>query len=363
MNSFRGLGIKIFEKQKYSASDRFFTNQKVFEASTKGFTKDGIFALQEIEDAIVPNLKRFWNEHNYKVIVTRYNPDKMSLSFVFAYDPAVYDAEELPQVYLTKNGLPWQAELGKESEITQERIEHNLGNDHTRSSQMIQLTHKGTGKTVVISSNHFALLNNHKLMAAEKLCNELEKIKYPLIVLGDFNQFDKTKVNELFPEQIDIFKKYGFCWESEELSTKTPGATFLPYPYDILFLLPEAKRNAYKNLLDELTRAEKGLGDYDVNSCRESIRMFFLGEIKTLNEEGKSLLDVAYDAVFTKNMPPVQNKSQVTKTKVLFFEQGQRVKPCPSREEINRRATKLYCEDAEAPYSSDHFPVKMSVHI
>jgi len=368
-NSFRGLGIKLFEKQKYTALERLPTNQKVFQYCTQDFTKDGLFALQEIEDGIVPNLKEFWEKHNYQVITTKYNPDKMALNFVFAYDPNIWTVGELPQIYLTKNGRPWCEEEKKLKEenqnideklLREKQIEHNLCNEHTRSAQMLKLTHKETKKTFVISNNHFGLPNAHKLDSAKELCKKLQDIQDALFAMGDFNQFEKDKIGKLYEQQINVFKESNFCWQSEEFE-----ATFLPFPYDTLFLLSKAEINQYKKLLEELSLAEKEQNmEHDVQNCREKMHQFFLDQIKNFKENGISLLDVAYDAFFTKNLQKLENEKPITtKSKVLFFEKGERIKPCPSREEINERATKLYCKDEEAPYSSDHFPIKMSVHI
>ncbi len=77
-----------------SASLDYFRDQK----------KAGLFALQEVEDSILPYLVEYLKSKDLAVVTQKYNPDKMAFNFVFAYDPLLYRCNSTQQIYLTLTG-------------------------------------------------------------------------------------------------------------------------------------------------------------------------------------------------------------------------------------------------------------------
>lgn len=336
-NSFRGIGVEIFKEQKYSFLNRLDSIKKTLDYYLDK-KRVPIFALQELEDSIMDDLEAYFHSKGMTTICNKYNPDKMSLVFLFAFDAKKYQLVKAEQIYLTVSGKPEDNSVENPSK-EQIRV-HNLDNDFARSAQKITLKTKA-GKGFCIVNTHFALTDKHKFLAASRLCEALSEEQLPLIVLGDFNQFDKKKYNALLQEQIEVFTHNGYVWASENLNQQ-PGGTFLPYPYDIQYLFSPEAAQKYISLVKKFQESR-------TEEDRKEVHQFLLNEIQNLAKEGKTLHDVAYDAMFTARLP----QHLVLNCKARFFANNEYVKN-PSRDQINEYATRSYIQDEECPFPSDH---------
>ncbi len=355
INSFRGIGIEIFKNQKYNFKDRFESITAVLDylIDVKGVT---IFALQELEDSIREDVQNYFKSKGMISVFNKYNPDKMAHIFLFAFSPNDYKLLQQDQIYLTLSGAA--ASYASENPSKDEIRLHNLENDFARSAQKIILKNNLNHEFCVVNT-HFGLSNKHKLLAAQKLCGQLVEEKLPLLILGDFNQVDKSKYNTIYQNQIEIFTNNGYHWLSECLNQQNPGGTFLPYPYDIQHLLSPEDLETYSQLIQIFHEIKKKVNQFEIDCHLQCIHKFLLTQIQHLTTIGKSLLDVSFDGIFSKNISVNSNLS----CKAYFFEQNKRINPAPSREIINKRATELYTSDTDCPYPSDHFPIYAKLSI
>ena len=132
---------------------------------------------------------------------------------------------------------------------------------------------------------HMGLSNQARIKQSEKLMKWIsENIpKDSMIVLGgDFNAFDAVK-NGTYMEQMQIFLKDGF----KNLLDFGVG-TFIPYPYDVRYLLDEIDSVTYDKLVSE-TRTR--------DATPEEIQAF-KNLIETASQ--KSQIPATLDNVFVK---------------------------------------------------------------
>lgn len=293
-------------------------------------------ALQEVNNSILPHIVAHLESKGLEVFCQKYNPDDSSFNHVFAIDPKKYRLIETYPIYLTLSGEPTnnRAELSKE-----ELFKQNLGTAFEKSSQVSIVEDLVSGQRLFFVGNHLGLTNEHRKLAALMLCLKLAHIKDPLILVGDFNQFDSLfKESKLFFEQIDIFVQNGFKWDGESLYQEGPYCTFAGFLYD------------YERYCTPTDRVE--LERLKVANDYPGIREFF---IRLIIEKAIPLLGTAMDSVFTKNIPP-ESKS---KCKVYMFFDGQRVKPIPENEELEKRLLETLSKGD--PPESDHFPVGLKL--
>jgi endonuclease/exonuclease/phosphatase family metal-dependent hydrolase len=297
----------------------------------RNIKKVNIFALQEIEDSILPHFIHHFKSKNLSVLSLRYNQSKMAFNFIFSYDPTVYTCVNERQICLTKSGNFIEEKVSKE-----EKLIHNLDSEFERSSQFIVLENIKTKEKFIIINNHFGLSNKHRLLAAETLCKYLLKENMPMILVGDFNQFDEeSKKSELFMSQIDIFRKNHFKWMSECLQSQNPKSTFVAFPYDINRFLSSSDFIEYEKL--------KEIGDYSL------IRNFFTEKIE---KKDIPLVSTSLDGVYGKN---ITTEEKSYSCKALFFAKGARIKPTPDEGSIQKIAVESYKKECIFP--SDHLPL------
>lgn len=302
--------------------------------------KVSMIALQELDINTVPFVKEFLEAAGYKVIVNGYNPDIQAFNFVFAFLSGKYNVTQKPeQIYLTRSGNPLTKE--ERTKFSRDEIfEHNLDTEFEKSVQVIPLKDKDSDEYFTVVNTHLGLTNKHRKLAAELLCSKLEGRAEPLLLVGDFNQFDSSVPEAtLLMEQVEIFTTHGFTWNSESLLYTNPSSTFLTSPYDI-------NRFLTKDDFAELDSL-KGKDDY------VGIREFYIRKIKEKNLE---LVSTTLDGVFSKRMQPATAEYKGTRSKALLFsEEGHRINPIPTKSELNEKLIGLYQEGKTPP--SDHLPV------
>ena len=280
-----------------------------------------IFCLQEIQDSSVHLFEDKFKKMGLECIVNKYNPKAPgSFNYITAYDPNSHEAKEQDQIYLTTTGKPVE---GKDKD-------QNLSTDFSKSSQHVQFTHKETGEKVHIFNNHFGIPNEHKLLAADMLCQRIKELNLEKVILaGDFNQFDSSKKEaKLFMPQIKIFQDDGYTWESKDLKK-----TFAIYPYDNRFLTKEQF-----NILDKIKTR-------DPEEAASDLREFYMSAFYQLGPD--EIISTALDAVFTKGLC-----SSTVQT--LILENGSEI--TPSKEELSQKITDYY-RNGKIFSPSDHFPI------
>lgn len=296
--------------------------------------KVSLFALQEINDEFLAKLVSYLHEQGLETLTVKYNPTELAFNYVFAYDPLLYRCIHTRQIYLTRSG---EAITKREELSNQELLEEQLYCEYEKSSQLVEIKEIKSKKNLIIVNNHFGLSNKHKLLASELLCQRLADINKPLILVGDFNQFDGKSQN-IFVEQIETFKKYGFKWESSHLHLQEPKGTFIAFPYDIKRFLNEADCAVYAEL--------------ELNRNYSDIRQFY---IKRIIERNISLIGTALDGVFSKNITE-DSQAKFSNCKALLFIEGKRVKPMPCAQSLQEIAQTSY-QEGKAIFASDHLAI------
>ncbi len=298
--------------------------------------KVAIFALQEVENSILPTLIAHLKSIGMEVIVDKYNPSDMAFNFVFAYDPKLYQVKEEKLFYLTKTGEP-----PKTTGTNEEILAYNLGSLYGRSFQKITLKNLVTNEEFVLANAHLDMSNNHKILATQSMCNYLLDVKVPCLIVGDMNQGD-FDVNEpkLFEKQVKTFQDNGYHWDGESLYTNKPNCTFVTLPYD-------TKRFWNKDVDGTAYEKVKQSGDF------KAAREFFVNKII---EKKIPLCTTTLDGVYSKNNKANDQKIKPTSCKAILFMSGKRVKPMPSAEEINQLASDSF-KNQQCQFPSDHLPV------
>ena len=168
--------------------------------------------MQEVSTAILPRLQEFLESKKLKVLAVPYNPSAgdSTFNYVFAYDINLFSLVGTEQIYLTESGHPLQK---REPLAREEIFSHNFDSEFEKSSQMVILEKKDSREQFIVVNNHFGMSNEHRLLAAQSLCQKLLSIQKPIILVGDFNQFDSSIPEvRLYQEQIEVFKQHGFTW-------------------------------------------------------------------------------------------------------------------------------------------------------
>ena len=347
-NAFKPYSVHERFPMISAAMDYFQTEKKV-----------DLFALQEVEDSILPTLCDYLRSKGLEVLSVKYNPTDLAFNYIFAYDPTVYRCISTDQIYLTRSG---EATVDREKLSKDALFDQHLDSEFEKSCQRIQLEEITTGKKFIVINTHLGLTNKHRLLAAEMLCSKLVGITMPMVLVGDFNQFDARQAESaLLMDQIEIFKRNGFRWDSECLQAREPKGTFVTFPYDITRFLKKddfAEYDALKARYDALAIREEGNAEYAA-LCRE-IRGFYNTKIA---EKDIKLLSTSLDAVFSKGcIDSALSEVKPSRCKAILFANGHRVKPAPDGTVIQAMALEGY-DKGECPFPSDHFPVlaKMSL--
>jgi hypothetical protein len=342
--------VEIFDKPPFMYTANAFKNYSVHKrfpmisASIDYFRdikKVSLFAIQEIEDSILPELIKHFKSKGLEILSMKYNPSKLAFNYAFAYDPSLYACKSISQIYLTLSG---KSTHNREILSKEELFSQHLDSEFERSSQLTELENINSKKQFVIVNNHFGLSNKHRLLASDMLCKKIADIVKPMVLVGDFNQFDaNVKTAVLYTEQIKIFKHYGFKWVSECLQSQEPKGSFITFPYDINRFLNNDDFLEYDKLKDEK--------DYD------AIRNFF---VKKICEKDIPLFSTSLDGVFSKNMEYKEEKIQLSSCKAILFADGERIKPMPTAEDIQKMAVKSY-QAGKCNFPSDHLPLLTKV--
>lgn len=244
------------------------------------------FALQEVDSEALGLLQNLFKELNFKTYIEKYCPHKDSYHYILAVDENVIQVKSAKQIYFTESGLPT---TDKEREVLtkEQKLKKHLHQEFEKSAQLAWLNVKGkdTNHQLLLVNIQAGTSSQHRLLAMQKLCEALEDINLPMILVGDFNQFDSDeKKPTLLRKQIQILMKNGFQWCTENLQEKGLRTTFFAFPHDIeRFLTPEEQKE-----LAELKGKENYIG----------IREFYL---KTIEKDGIELSSVCLDAVYAKN--------------------------------------------------------------
>jgi endonuclease/exonuclease/phosphatase family metal-dependent hydrolase len=314
---------------EYNIAERF---PKIASSLNQMAKEQGIaiFALQEVEDSILPELRKFLSYLGYNVITHKYNPTGMAFNFVFAYKQNEYELLNSRQLYLTQS----RQSLANRNIPADQIKEHNFGVIFERSVQVVDLKHLATAKSYTIVNIHFDIPNAHKLLAAQYLCDQFSNPNSQLIIGGDGNQFDAMVTEpKLFDDQINVFKKNGFQWIGESLLKKEPKKTFAPFAHDINRFLGKAERDQYESLQKS--------DDY------QGIRALFL---KTINEKPECLDSTVLDTVFTKNIAP---NTEISAKALMFDYNGKRIK----LDAAGYNTFLIDCYKHNTCPPSDHLPV------
>lgn len=301
----------------------------------------GIFALQEA-DAVAEFTKKF-EERGFQSFSSRVSPYGFAFTFFFAFDPSRYELQSTKQIYLTVDGTP----------IEGENRDHNLRARFTQSVQCNHMKDLRTGKPFYVVNTHLELDNDHKLLASQKICDELKHITDPIFIVGDLNQFNKDlKPNAPdpavyeFKEQIEVFKQAGYQHASAELNKAGLHTSFVCYPYDILRFLNQDDFS----ILDEIK----------ARCIPKEIRQFFLNAIK---EKAINLLGGVIDSVYCRNLPDLSAEEgyKPPRSEVMYFIQGKRIEP-GTQEEFLAKMIGHY-EKNEPGLDSDHLPIFFQAHL
>jgi endonuclease/exonuclease/phosphatase family metal-dependent hydrolase len=350
INSDRRVELQDDEKYKYTAIPfaDFSVHQRFtyIAANIDYLVKEkqvSLLALQEVEDSVLPKLKAHLESIGLNVITAKYNPTPMAFNLLFAYDPAKYCFVDSKQIYLTLSGTSTD---NRDSLTKDELFAQNLNQPFEKSSLLVHLRDNSNGNEFCIVNNHLGLSNKHRLLASNLLCSKLSEIKLPMVLVGDFNQFDDAVPEaRLLMQQIEVFENHGFNWTSKCLQTQHPGGTFVSYPYDIDRFLDK------RTDLPELD-ALKAKADY------EGIRKFYINKI---TEKNIPLFSTSLDAVFEKNTAHAE-AGKPSRCKALLFGQAGRIKPVPDAATIHNMALASYQKGiCELP--SDHLPVLAKVRL
>lgn len=348
--------VEIFDQPPYMYTANAFKDYSVhkrFPMIAEGldyFRKKkniSLFALQEVEDSILPEIIKYFQSKGFAILpAMKYNPTDLAFNFVFAYDPTLYTCVNPPeQIYLTATGKPSPKDRqGIDKKLL---MDQHYDSEFERSAQVIELEELSSGKQFVIVNNHFGLTNKHRLQVAEKLCKELADIKKPMVLVGDFNQYDfDNKESVLFKKQIEIFEKHGFKWDSECLQSQEPKGTFVTFPYDITRFLSKTDFSEYDALKVKI--------DY------KAIKDFFVSKIEKYNIP---LVSTSLDGVFSKNTNnSSENQTKPSFCKAILFANGERIKPTPTAETIQKLALNSYKKD-KCIFPSDHLSVLAKVRL
>lgn len=256
-------------------------------------------------------------------------------NYVFAYDPSLYECMNVEQMYLTLSGGPTE---NREQLSKEELFRQHLDAAFERSCQFIKFIKTDSGEEFFVGNVHLDLSNKHREVASNMLCERVAGIDKPMMLVGDFNQFD-ARIPEpvIFMDQVEIYKRHGFTWASEDLLSKGMKATFVAFPYDINRFLTKEDFIEYDRLKEQK--------DYD------AIREFFVNKFSGINP-----ITTCLDSVFTKNIALPEEKTKPPRCKAMMFSHGERVKPIPDEKAIKKMAV-----ESELP--SDHLPVLAKVRI
>ena len=325
-----------------------------------------LFALQEVEDSILPNLTAYFKSRGLEVLVNKYNPTSMAFNFVFAYNPNTHRITKQSQIYLTLSGQPTE---NREQLSKPELFHQHLESEFEKSIQVIELEEIKEGYpsyNFTVLNNHFGLSNKHRLLAANMLCERLANITTPLIAVGDFNQFDETNpVAALLMPQIKLLQDCGFHWDSQSLHIKEPNGTFITFPYDIMRFLNATDIAEYDLIKAQFDVQQKKLNvsaaDYQEQKIQfervlQDIRQFFVGKITTHNIP---LVSTALDGVFSRNLTVTHCDSAVFEKQPPFLVP---MEPKPSASEIQRLAVEAYAK-GDCLFPSDHLPILAKIAI
>lgn len=348
VRAFGGLSIE----NRFPILEDFFLNQ----IKTK---KIDCFALQEIDEKAKQLLEVFFKRQGFDIFFTQYCPHKDAYYYAFAYNPILYTAKCKDQIYFTLNGLPTSNE--ERAQLTkEEKMHRHLEQEFEKSAQVIQLTqrqtlmHRKSNKEILLVNLQAGTVpNSHRELAMDKLGKALANEDCPILLVGDFNQFDAcVKESKIHSGQIDILKRHGFNWNSESIlySGKGMHSTFFAFPHDIdRFLTVEDK-----NTLNEIKLKE----DY------EGMRLFYLDAITRNNIHLES---TCLDAVYDKNFP----LHAVIKTKPITQLSGKtintsKISATTFQENVLMGYRTFFSENKEQnnkpPLPSDHFSLRVKVN-
>lgn len=201
-----------------------------------------IIGLCELSKESCDDLETWAKKIGYGVITGDYNQSALAFRYCVIYPP-IFEAKGtiLP---LTVSGQFVDDET-RPAPDDPEYKQEVLGDNYEKSVLKVQFQLKKFKFTYYLV--HFGLRNETRLRQSRRLLEYIQE-SGPVIIAGDFNSFDMTSSDPvLFTEQIEIFQKAGWKWQTEHFDT-----TFTAFPYDIVFKYTSEEKETYFQLLDQM---------------------------------------------------------------------------------------------------------------
>lgn len=352
INSDRRLEWKEDPRFKYTAlafSDLSIKNRfSVIKAFIlELINKKGIscLALQEIDDEALKLLQELFAELRFVTYTAKYCLHKDAYNYLLAVDERMVKVKETSQIYFTQSGLPTSNEerdrLSKE-----EKLQLQLDQEFEKSAQLAILTISMNEKTetVALVNIQAGTSNKHRLLAMQKLTDALKDCHWPVILAGDFNQFDASqRQSAIYNDQVQVLQKNGFQWVTEDLQRRGLQTTFFAFPHDVDRFLTT----------DEM----KELAALKTHENYKGIRDFYLRVIEARDIE---LNSVCLDAVYAKNHGNIK-----LQTKPYTWLNGKVMNTAKQEMKEFRRSFLTFFKDKNAhPLSmpaSDHFALATKI--
>ena len=257
-----------------------------------------IMLLQEMNQEGVQIMKQNLEKEGYTVAIGAYCDNPLAFWHLTAWSSRFERLEAFQRYFTRTPTKPTSSTISKE-----DKLANNFGEEFEKSTLIVTLRERETGRIMVLSNNHFGLRNPYKQISAELLVAFLRDYttyiqsrysKPELIIGGDFNTFENDTHKQMISDYASCVST---CALSKDL-TGTIGSemfsSFAITPYDLFGLTKEANEHLTENPTEIREHPEMlsrdpfcGILDHVFSSMKAKNKFYFVPDVNVFDNKEK----------------------------------------------------------------------------